>query len=371
MRSVIGLKAWPIALWVLCAGAATPSFAKEYILVGSYGNKLYLIDPVAAKIAHTFQVPGAGTGPSYIAPSPDGRVAYVVTNRFNSVSGIDLDSGKEVFRADLAQGDVRVHAMFGLDVSPDGKWLYVVEQRYKLLSDRFEVVDPVIAVYRTDAGAEAKPARLMPIKHQIQHLAVSTDGKTIYAHGLDLYAIDAATGKLRDTMSVANWKRDGYGPAEAFAWLGEQLNSSGVYAMDFYTDRLGQGSPDSPARDLGVLSANLKTGAMTMEIIGPASEAPDLTGMTVNPRNPNEVIGIGGSLVKIDRRAKRVIARAPTNGLLFYMGVVSADGQRVYTGGGHCRVGIYATKDLSPLGLVELPNCAVMGMSSVRIVNRP
>jgi quinohemoprotein amine dehydrogenase beta subunit len=368
--SVNGFKAGMIALWVAGALAAAPAFAKEYILVGSYGNKLYLIDPLAAKITSTFQVPGAGTGPSYIAPSPDGRVAYVVTNRFNTVSGIDLNSGKEVFRAELAVGDVRVHAMFGLDVSPDGKWLYVVEQRYKMLSDRFEVVDPVIAVYRTDAGTDAKLTRQIPIKHQIQHLAVSTDGKTIYAHGLDLYAIDTATGQVRDTLPVANWKHEGYGPAEAFAWAGEQLNTSGVYAMHFYTDRPGQVT-DTPERDLGVMTANLKTGAMAMQLIGPMSEAPDLTGMTVNPKDTNEVIGVGGHLVKINLKEKRVVARGETNGLLFYMGVVSADGERIYTGGGHCRVGIFATKDLSPLAQVELPNCAVMGLSSVRIVNRP
>jgi quinohemoprotein amine dehydrogenase beta subunit len=370
VRSMNGLKAGMIALWGLCAVGAAPAFAKEYVLVGSYGNKLYLIDPLAAKIARTFQIPGGGTGPSYIAPSPNGRIAYAVTNRFNSVSGIDLDSGKEVFRADLALGNVRVHAMFGLDVSPDGKWLYVVEQRYKLLSDRFQVVDPVIAVYGTDAGSGAKPVRLMPIKHQIQHLAVSRDGKTIYAHGLDLYSIDSATGAIRDTLPIANWNHDGYGPAEAFAWAGEQLNASGVYAMDFYSDRPGQVTA-TPERDFGVLTANLKTGAMAMELIGPMSEAPDLTGMTVNPKDTNQVIGIGGHLVKIDLRAKRVLARAQTNGLLFYTGVASDDGQRIYTGGGHCRVGIFAMSDLSLLGQVELPNCAVMGLSSVRIVNRP
>lgn len=370
MRSMSCLKAGVIALFGLCALGAVPAFAKEYVLVGSYGNKLYLIDPLAAKIARTWQIPGAGTGPSYIAPSPDGRIAYAVTNRFNSVSGIDLDNGKEVFRADLASGDVRVHAMFGLDVSPDGKWLYVVEQRYKLHSDRFEVVDPVIAVYGTDAGTDAKPVRLIPIKHQIQHLAVSKDGKTIYAHGLDLYAIDTATGAIRDTLPVGNWKHEGYGPAEAFAWAGEQLNASGIYAMHFYTDRPGQATA-TPERDFGVLTANLKTGAMAMQLIGPMSEAPDLTGMTVNPKDTNEVIGIGGHLVKIDLRQRRVLASAPTDGLLFYTGVASDDGQRIYTGGGHCRVGIFAMKDLSLMGQVELPNCAVMGLSSVRTVNRP
>lgn len=357
------------ALAIVWLGLAGPTFAKEYVLVGSYGNRLHLVDPVNMKVARSYQLPGPGTGPSEIVPSPDGRVAYALTNRWTSVSGIDLDTGKEVFRADLSNGDVKAHSLFGLDISPDGRRLYVYEQRYRQHTDRFEVLQPSIAVYRTDAGTDAKPERLIPTERQIQHLAVSSDGKTLFAHGLDMYVIDEATGKLRGTLPVANWQRPGYGPADAMAWLGEQLNSSHMYALGFYADRSApQGSP--PARDVGVMELDLRKGTLSLDVIGPDSEAPGLSSMSVDPQDPNIVVGLGPQLVKIDVKAKRVLARAPTNGLLFYVTMISADGQRVYAGGGHCRVGIYSMHDLSQLGLVELPNCTVMAQSSLRLVNR-
>ena len=368
------------ALLAVAAAMSLPAAAKEYVVVGSYGNKLHLVDPVAMTVARTYDIPGPATGPTEITPSPDNRVVYVTTNRWQSVSGIDLDSGKEVFRADLVSGDLRVHALFGLDVSPDGKALYVYEQRARKKSDRFEALDPVIAVYRTDAGTAAKPERLITAPRQVQQIAVSADGRTIYAQGIDIYAIDVATGKVRETIPVAHWKRPGYGPAESVAWLGEQLNASGMYVMAFYAEKLdaagkkplapGADLP-APIRDVGVISVNLRTGASSLDVVGPEGDMPQLASMSANPQNPNEAFGLGGELFKVDLAAKRVVAHAPTNATLFYVIAVSGDGQKIYAGGGHCRVGVYATKDLATLGLVELPNCAVMGQSSLRIVNRP
>lgn len=370
-----------VAALVACVmGTSLPVAAKEYVVVGSYGNKLHLVDPVALKVVRTYDVPGPATGPTEITPSPDGRVVYVVTNRWMSVSGIDLDSGKEVFRADLATDEVRVHALFGLDISPDGKSLYVYEQRARKKLDRFEGLDPAIAVYRTDAGTTAKPERMINAPRQVQQIAVSTDGRTIYAQGIDIYAIDVASGTVRETIPVAHWKRAGYGPAESMAWLGEQLNASGMYAMAFYAEKTGtagtapvaqDADPPARIRDAGVLSINLKTGASEFDVVGPESDMPQLASMSANPQNPHEVFGLGAELFKVDLVAKRVVAHAPTNALLFYVIAVSGDGQKIYAGGGHCRVGVYETKDLSTIGIVELPNCAVMGQSSLRIVNRP
>lgn len=361
-----------LLLIALLAGAASSRStleAKEYILVGSYGNQLYLIDPIALQVADTYQIPGPGPAPTEIAASPDGRVAYAVTNQWQSVSGISLDSGKQVFRADLSSGEVRAHSMFGLEVSPDGKWLYVVEQRYRALADRYEVMEPVIAVYRTDAVPAARPVRLIPTPRQIQHLAVSRDGRTLFAQGIDLYAIDVASGAVRQTYPIANWRRPGYGPADSIAWLGEQLNGSQIYAMPFYADRRGHDAGGT-APDVGILTANLRSGAVSLDMIGNSTQAPDLVSASVDPADPNEVIGLGEELVKLDLRNRRVTSRAPTSGIRFYVVAVSRDGTRVYTAGGVCRVGIYRTRDFSEMGLVELPHCATMGQTSLRLLDR-
>lgn len=363
-----------LLIGLLAAVLARLALAKEYVVVGSYGNKLHLVDPIALRVTRTYQIPGPGTGPTEMVPSPDGRVMYALTNRWQSVSGIDLESGEEVFRADLNVGDVRVHALFGLEVSPDGKQLFVVEQRYRAWSDHFEVLAPVIAVYRTNGGRAAVPDKLIPTPRQIQHLAVATDGRTLYAHGIDLYAIDIATGAVRQTYPVANWVRTGYGPADSIGWLGEQLNSSRVYAIPFYAQRRDTASAATAqsTRDVGLLTADLKSGVVSLDFFGSESDADGLISASVNPTDRNQAIAIGGEqLFKIDRRTRHIVARAPTSGILFYVDAISSDGQRVYTGGGNCRVGIYRTRDLGELGLVELPDCAVMAQSSLRLVNRP
>lgn len=365
VRHLIGLS---LIVWLAAAASPRSTLeAKEYVLVGSYGNELYLIDPAALRVTDTFQIPGPGPAPTEIAASPDGRVAYAVTNQWQSVSGISLDSGKEVFRADLSRGEVRAHAMFGLEVSPDGKWLYVVEQRYRALPDRYEVMSPMIAVYPTDGGAAAEPARLIPTPRQIQHLAASRDGRTLFAQGIDLYAIDIASGAVRQTYPIANWRRPGYGPADSIAWLGEQLNASEIYAIPFYADRQGRDAGGT-APDVGILTANLRSGAVSLDMIGNSRQAPDLVSASVDPADPNEVIGLGEELVRLDLRDLRVTARSPTSGIRFYVVAVSRDGRRVYTAGGVCRVGIYSTRDFSEIGLVELPHCATMGQTSLRLI---
>ena len=82
---------------------SAPAVAKDYLLAGLKPDKLVLVDPAARKVERTYTLRDGAPGPAMIVPSPDGRVAYVIVNRSESISGIDLDSGQEVFRADLSK----------------------------------------------------------------------------------------------------------------------------------------------------------------------------------------------------------------------------------------------------------------------------
>ena len=85
-----------------------PALAKDYLLTGVKPDKLVLIDAAARKVEKTLTIPDAAPGPATITPSPDGKIAYVLVNRWESVSGIDLDSGKQVFRANFSGGGRRI-----------------------------------------------------------------------------------------------------------------------------------------------------------------------------------------------------------------------------------------------------------------------
>lgn len=355
-RSAIG------ALVIICATALQ---AKEYVITGSYGNQLHLIDGESLKVVRSYRVPGAATGPTYMVPSRDGKVIYVVTNRWKSISGIDLDSGEEVFRANLSGGDVQQTAFFGIDISPDNNELYVAVQRYRKLSDQFQVLDPKILVFSTASGKAATPIRQLSAPRQIQQIVVSVDGNTVYAQAPDIYAIDARSGEVKEKFSFREWSNSVYEKADSLALMGQHMNSSWTYAAQFYAS-----SKDGQGRGFGMLSIDLKTGKVATDIIGKEEDGPGVYTMSVNPANTNEVYAIGlDSVLKIDRAQKRVVARSPVD-QIFWVSQVSADGTRYYAGGGICNVGVFSTKDLSRIGTVKTPNCAEQAMASIRVINR-
>ena len=135
-------------LSMVAAGAA-PSLAKDYLLTGAKPDKLVLVDPAARKVEKACTVPDTGTGILTVVPAPDASTAYVIVNHWESVSGIDLDSCEQVFRADFSSGDERVKAPFGMDISPDGRELFVIQSPVRLGLGEYEVQPTRIAVYDT------------------------------------------------------------------------------------------------------------------------------------------------------------------------------------------------------------------------------
>src|SRR5581483_9143390 len=100
---------------------------RDYIATAATPDRLFVIDAAARSIRSEFRIPAANDFLGAIVPSPDGRVAYILVNKMESISGIDLDSGKEIFRANLSSPGERVKCLFAFDVTPDGKELIVYE----------------------------------------------------------------------------------------------------------------------------------------------------------------------------------------------------------------------------------------------------
>ena len=53
------LAAGLLALGGLCAGAAAE--AKDYLIVGSKPNALFVVDAAARKVVHSYTIPGEGS----------------------------------------------------------------------------------------------------------------------------------------------------------------------------------------------------------------------------------------------------------------------------------------------------------------------
>jgi quinohemoprotein amine dehydrogenase beta subunit len=244
---------------LITAAGVTPGLAKDYLLTGAKPDQLVLVDPAAHKVEKSCQVPDAGTGLLTIVPSPDARTAYVITNHWESVSGIDLDSCEQVFRADFSSGDERVKAPFGMDISPDGRELFVIQSPVRLKLGEYEVQPTRIAVYDTASGVGAEPVRTFEVPRRIGMLMTSNDGSKLYALSWDLYVLDPQTGEEIGRHPLRNWQRDNYGEPDVLdAW--PQWDATDIFSSPYFVMRTDVDPGAADAFKTGLVTLDLKTG---------------------------------------------------------------------------------------------------------------
>jgi len=357
---------------ILCLTAgllafAGPAAAKEYLLTGAKPNRIVLVDPAARKVEKVFEIPGKGAAPTAIAPSPDGKVAYVLTNHLESVVGISLDDGKVVFRADMSKPPERVKSIFSLEVSPDGKELYVFQSPVLLGLGEYRVQDTRIAVYDTSAGLKARPARTFPAPRRTAVLVASKDGQTLYALSWDLYALDPKTGAVKGVHKILNWERPNYAPPDILDFW-PQFEQAAVFSTPYFAARTDKDPATDPsAFRTGMLTLDLKTGEVEMDDFEDTSAI--IFSSVVNPARRNEVFSVYTQLSKIDRAKDELVKRVELPHT-YYAINISGDGKEVYVGGTMCDIGIHSTETLERLGSVEMPDCGDMGVASLRVVQR-
>ena len=143
----------------------------EYLVVASNPDNLHVVDLKADALYKSCAVPGS-VAPGTLVMSPDKATAYLVTNHFDEVHGIALDTCQVVFHAKMAQKpDERAKALFALSVSNDSKQLYVIQTPTTLYSDHYRAGEPRLAVYDAKAGEGAKPLRTLPAPRQVTVMA--------------------------------------------------------------------------------------------------------------------------------------------------------------------------------------------------------
>lgn len=352
-----------LALMTLSLGGVSMVQAKEYLLTATKPDRLFLVDVKARKVAKSYIVPDAGDSIATVVPSPDGKRVYVLTNHMSSISGIDLDSGKQVFRADFAEPDLNVKCFFAFDVSPDGKELYVYQMPTRLLPAEYKVLPPRIAVYRTDAGVAAKPIRSFPAPRRIQMLMMPKPG-ALYALGFELYKINPGTGKIDETIGVRSWKRPNYSVPDVLDFwpLWEQ---TGIFSTPYYAVRTDMPDGDPQAAKSGLMTLDFKTGKYNFSDFETTSVL--MFSSVISPTRPNEVFAVYTQLTKIDRDKNTVVKRVDLPHT-YYVANISGDGNEVYLGGTMCDIGVYDHETLTRLGEVRLPGCGDMGLASMRMV---
>ncbi len=351
------------ALWVAVAllavgGCGREAGVRDYLLVAHRPNHLAVVDAKARTIENVFELPGAGP-PTTVVPSPDGRMAYVLTNHSRSVSGIDLATGEEVFRADLDESDKRVTCPGALAVSPDGKELFVYELPVARLADRYRVEANRIAVYDTSAGVGAERIRSFPAERRTMVLAFAADGSRLYAMSWDIVAYDPNTGDEQERIPLTNWQRQGYSRPDWFdAW--PSFETSDVWVAPYVAMK-------GDVAMMGLAQLDLASGEFATVDVEPAGVL--IFSAALNPVRRNEVFGAYTTLSKIDRETGELLKRIDLDHT-YYSVAISTDGNEVYVGSTLDDVAIYDTQDLRKLGEVHLPSGNDQGLATIRLVRR-
>jgi quinohemoprotein amine dehydrogenase beta subunit len=350
----------------LAAGGAVPGLAKDYLLTGAKPDKLVLVDPAARKIEKTCDVPDAGTGLLTIVPSPDASTAYTITNHWESVSGINLDTCEQVFRADFSSGDERVKAPFGMDISPDGRELFVIQSPVKLLPGEYQVQPTRIAVYDTASGVGAEPVRTFEVPRRIGMLMTSNDGSKLYALSWDLYVLDPQTGEEIGRHPLRNWERENYAAPDVLdAW--PQWEATDIFSSPYFVMRTDVDPNAAEAYKTGLVTLDLESGEFETKDFENTEVI--IFSTVVNPVRLNEVYGVYTTLSKIDRERAEVLDRIELDHTYYAVNVAS-DGSELYVGGTMSDIAVYDTETFQQLGKIEMPDGADQVLASLRLIQR-
>jgi len=354
------------ALLVLLLTATSLAAPKrDYIVTASKPDRLFVIDPVARAIKSEFRIPGANDFLGAIVPSPDGHIAYVLVNKMESISGIDLDSGKEVFRANLSSPGERVKCLFSFDVTPDGKELIVYELPVKLGLSEYEVEDTRFAVFNTRAGLDAKSIRQFPAPRRVHTLLSRKNGKSFFAVGFDLYEFDRATGKQLDQRGIRNWKYANHSTPDLLAFW-PVSEPTGVFATPIYSSVPPASGSGDPVPKTALMTLDLASGELQYHDFEDTSA---LIFSAVLSPSRTEAFGVYSQLSRIDTRTNTLAQRIDLDHT-YYAVLVSSDGKEVYAAGAMCDVTIFDAATLEKKGNVKLTGCTDQAITSPRVIRR-
>jgi quinohemoprotein amine dehydrogenase beta subunit len=363
---LVAVAATPMAGCAEKADQATAvAVPSDYLVVMNRPNKLNLVDLKQRKVANSCDLPG-DFGPGTVAMSPDHHTAYVLTNRFENIYGVDVDTCEIRFSARQSQGDERVKSIGSIAVSPDGKELYTHQNPTRLLIDRYEVQDARIAVFDTSAGLDAKPVRTFAAPRQITIMAVGDDG-TLYMGGRDIYAMNMQTGAT--TVALASQSRND--PLES---LRDSLTVWPIGAVSkemvrmYSAARYKDASQDMATADWvwGFERVDLATGAVESKVFGPL-EVVLFSGMA-RPSDPNQFYGVLTQLKKFDVAQQKELSSVDLDHS-YYCINFSTDGSEVYLAGTFNDIAVYDADTLEKLGNIQLEG-GDMSLANSRVFSR-
>jgi quinohemoprotein amine dehydrogenase beta subunit len=343
----------------LARAAAAPG--GDLLVTAAKPDRLFIIDAATRSVRAEHRVPGADGGISTIVISPDQRTAYALVDRMERIVGIDLGTGREVFRADLSSAAERVKDFFALAVTPDGKELLAYELPTLLKASEYVVEEPRFVVFSTAAGLGAKVLRSFPAPRRIHMLLTRPNGRSFYALGFDLYEYDLKSGKLLGTRGIQQWQIPDHVQPDLLAFW-PVTEPTGIFTSPIYTE-VKKGAESTPTTSL--MSLDLKSGDLSYFDFEPLSA---LIFSTILSPDRTHAYGVYTTLTSVDMVGHRLAKRVPLDHT-FYDVNVSSDGREIYLAGTNCDVGFYDSTSLEKKAILKLPGCGDQALSTLRVIH--
>ncbi|WP_198291797.1 quinohemoprotein amine dehydrogenase subunit beta [Thauera sp. 27] len=324
----------------------------EYLMVANYPNNLNVVDLASDSVYKTCKLPDA-FGPGITQIAPDRRTAYVLNNRFGTIYGVDLDTCKVTFRAEMSQGEnERAKSIGSFTISPDGKELYAVQNPTRINRDHYRVGEPRFVAYDTQAGLEAKPVRTFPAPRQLNIMLAGDDG-AVYVAGPSLYKVDVKTGEMTVALPIRDWQRPTHAPLDVL-YLWPVQTPTRDFTILYTTAKFQDDKQDMETAEYqyGFLNVDLKSGETEAREFGPLTEI-YFTGIR-SPKDRNIIYGLLHRLTKYDI-AQQKLVEATELDHTYYTLLTNQAGSRLYLTGTFNDISIHDADTLAKVGQVKLP----------------
>lgn len=352
-----------LATLMLAASPPVPAEARDLLVTAARPGNLYVFDAAARELVSDCAL-DVNITPAVIAMSPDGRIAYLLVNRWQDVIGVDILSCETVFMARQSEPEIRRQSIASIAVSKDGGRVYTIRNPVRVHPDRYEVMEPEFAVFEADAGLDAQPMALHPAPRRSTIMASGGDGK-VYVAGHDIVAIDPETGAIEIAIANASWDRPLHSPPDVLAFwpIGTQNDEFLLmYTAAVFTDESWEEIAD------------YVWGYSTVDLTSGATEVRDFASLEVlmfsgvrNPQAPNELYGVYTQLSKHDLDTNELVARVDLPHTYYVINIAS-DGSEVYVGGTLDDIGIYDTTTLERIGEIMIPSGGDMSTATLHVV---
>lgn len=325
----------------------------EYMLTVTRPNQLHVIDTETDQVVRSCDVPGT-FGNGSIAISPDGRTAYVLTGMYENIYGFDITNCEITFSTHQSYSNVQVKSFISMAVSKDGKELYTVQNPVRKHSDRFETMQPRLAVFDTSAGLRTEPLRTFPVDRRITKIAAMDNGEVILGGG-DLKAINPENGDTRLITALQNWDRapEKWVPPDAFAMhtMGEHV---GEFIMPYFTIRWNGAPGDESQADFLWGHVRIDLATSEVEMIETVPFEFIVFNWVTDPNNKDVVYGAFNQLSKHNFASGETLGVHPLDHTYYNINMTT-DGKKIYVAGAGNTVSIHEPENLDRIGYMRMP----------------